>query len=95
MNPITGGDVLPTPPLHAKNRCRGEVVRNSGREIINCFSHIRCSGHSSPFTQPSQSCHGLSGTPKAPFKSFCAMQATLARSLYLILFQEMMLDHFT
>src|SRR5258708_6877794 len=57
--------------------------------------HISCSGHSNPFTQSSQSCHGLSGRPKAPSKSFCPIRATLTRSTKLILLQEMILDHFT
>ena len=33
-------DVLPTPPLPVKNKCRGAVVRNSGMPTINRVSHI-------------------------------------------------------
>ena len=49
--------------------CLAVVRQRRGRGAIglpiNCFSHIRCSGHSGPFTQSSQSCNGLFGRPKA------------------------------
>ena len=59
---------------------RGNVDAGQLVYPLIAFSHIRCSGYSSPFTQSSQSCHGLSGKSKAPFKSFCTMRATLTRS---------------
>jgi len=50
-------------------------------------------GDSSPFTQSSQSCHGLSGKSKAPLKSFCTMRAILDPISDVLLLEEMIINH--
>ena len=51
-----------------------------GADHSGLFRGSQTINHSSPFTHSSQSCHGLSGSPKPVSKSFCTMRATLTRS---------------
>ena len=65
--------------------CEEQIPRRCCQEFWDAnhsglFRGSQTINHSSPFTHSSQSCHGLSGSPKPVSKSFCTMRATLTRS---------------
>jgi hypothetical protein len=84
-------DVLPTPPLHVKNK----VVRNSGIQIINCFLHMQVQ-------RSFETLHPVIPIVPRPVRQaqsavqeFLHDATELGSITYLIVFQEMMLDHFS